>query len=231
LVLGYCYSCAVLLLSLAIFYESYGTSNRCWMSNTLLYGMFIPPIAILLTLHIIMIGMTIGVYFSPKTSMEFVDQKSVDHELDDIRGIRDDMRASVMMLLVTMTTWILAILQKTVDNNEDDDYVKYSFLVFTMVQGVTYLFFFTVFNKKIWMRRWFSSEAGFSDVNESPRINGGLNIFRMKSLRHSFQDPPFGSKMSGAVVYDSHTFLSSRSKMAAPEPTIQQQWYSKKEDM
>ena len=44
------------------------------------------------------------------------------------------MRASVMMLLVTMTTWILAILQKTVDNNEDDDYVKYSFLVFTMVQ-------------------------------------------------------------------------------------------------
>jgi len=232
MLLGYGCPCVMSLLSMAIFYEGFGNVDSvCWISDTLMVSMFLPPIALLIIFNIVVLGMVIGVYFSPRTSTTTPDNAAFELEKDEVYSARDSIRASSLMLPMVTVTWVFGILRMV----QDEALTKYAFLILNIVQGVMYFIGYCLLNRQIKDTLSCSSNSDDDYVVDSPTLTN-LSLYKLRANnKHSFTNEAFitsPTRLAKATAYDGKNFANA-AKSSIPTEVLfemQQQWYNKKPD-
>jgi len=187
---GYGYAVLLTLISMAIFYKDFGNLSHgmCWMSRTILISVFIPPISLLIMFCVVMLGMVIGIYFSPRSSQSLPDSKTMELEKEEIYSVRDNVRATAIMLPICMLTWLFAILRVT----ENDDFTKYMFFFFNTIQGIAFLTVYCFLNKEL--AQYYLESAETTHITSPPLAT--INMFK-------------------ATAYNGNNFKSKRTAIPA----------------
>ncbi|XP_057313955.1 uncharacterized protein LOC130655241 isoform X2 [Hydractinia symbiolongicarpus] len=230
LFLGYGYPCVVSMISLGIFYDSYGIqTNVCWVTDTLLVAMLVPPLALLIILNTVILGMVVGVYFSPRSESSFPDEKTFVLEKDEICHVRDDIRASSILLPIVIATWVFAILHM-LDKNS---FAKYLFLLFNTLQGILYVIGYCLLNRKIMKRQmWSNPSSNYDSSLGSPNFPS-LNMSKMRAIKNGTSNSAFETspRLGKAAAYNGMNFMNmKRSIPSEVMYEMQQQWSRRKEE-
>jgi len=158
------------------------------MSRTILISVFIPPISLLIMFCVVMLGMVIGIYFSPRSSQSLPDSKTMELEKEEIYSVRDNVRATAIMLPICMLTWLFAILRVT----ENDDFTKYMFFFFNTIQGIAFLTVYCFLNKEL--AQYYLESAETTHITSPPLAT--INMFK-------------------ATAYNGNNFKSKRTAIPA----------------
>ncbi|XP_065667890.1 uncharacterized protein LOC100197784 isoform X3 [Hydra vulgaris] len=226
--IGYGFPFFVSLFGLAVFYDNYGlNTNVCWISNTLLFSLFIPPISLLVIINIVFLGMIAGVYFSHRLPAFFSQDKSITTIVDDDETfhIRDSIYGSVILLPVVIITWMLACLRMT----QDSLYIKYAFLFFNTLLGMVYLISYCIFNREIMKsdKLW-----GYStDYVDSPPTSAIRPMRAHKLTSHNNHGLELSPRLTKAIAYDGKNIIS-QNKGCIPNEVyeVQKQWCTTEAD-
>ncbi|XP_065910295.1 uncharacterized protein [Dysidea avara] len=137
--LGWGLPIPVVVISVAVSHEHYGTSRACWISDTNgANWAFIAPIILIIMVNVFFIGMTLRRILLTKRNNLSAEQTS---KLNVASAI---VKAACVLLPLLGTTWIFGIFAV----NEETVVFAWLFTVFNSLQGMFIFLFYVLRNEK-----------------------------------------------------------------------------------
>lgn len=221
-ILGYGLPTGMTALSMAIFWDNYGTGKICWMTDIVLFSLFLPPVVVVILTNVIILGMVIGVLISPTAERR---QKQASDKTF-INNVRMALKGCLILLPLLGVTWLLGFLQV----NSDSPVMSYAFVLLSCSQGVFFFISNVVLNQEVsttfkkFLKKYNSWNPFRSSTSSSMQCNHREGDIFAASIRRAtaYSNESFSSKKS--FVKRQAEEGRHENKLYAPNTQIKKQW-------